>query len=125
MRYRVYSGPNGSQDIAPLAKEQMLFKEFAGARRGAVVGAARRAQWPHAAADRRRRRHPLDRRAIVDALRVGEREQVGALTRRRRFHSTRARSVSRCHLWPTTSQFTNGRWMAFGSFRAAMALWES
>ena len=30
MRYRVYSGPRGSQDIAPLAKEQMLFKEFAG-----------------------------------------------------------------------------------------------
>ena len=28
MRYRVYSGPKGSGEISPLAKEQMLFKEF-------------------------------------------------------------------------------------------------
>jgi hypothetical protein len=29
MTYRVYSGPMGSGDISPLAKEQMLFKELA------------------------------------------------------------------------------------------------
>lgn len=29
MRYRVYSGPKGTAKISPLAKEQMLFKEFA------------------------------------------------------------------------------------------------
>ena len=28
MRYRVYSGPKGSGDVSPIAKEQMLFKEF-------------------------------------------------------------------------------------------------
>ena len=30
MRYRVYSGPKGSEDVSPLEKEQLLFKEFAG-----------------------------------------------------------------------------------------------
>ena len=28
MTYRVYSGPKGSGEISPFAKEQMLFKEF-------------------------------------------------------------------------------------------------
>jgi hypothetical protein len=28
MTYRVYSGPRGSGDIAPLDKERMLYKEF-------------------------------------------------------------------------------------------------
>jgi hypothetical protein len=28
MRYRVYSGPRGSAEPAPLDKERMLFKEF-------------------------------------------------------------------------------------------------
>jgi hypothetical protein len=28
MRYRVYSGPAGSERISPLEKERMLFKEF-------------------------------------------------------------------------------------------------
>ena len=28
MTYRVYSGPKGSGEISPLAKEQMLYKEF-------------------------------------------------------------------------------------------------
>jgi hypothetical protein len=28
MRYRVYSGPRGSEEISPLDKERMLFKEF-------------------------------------------------------------------------------------------------
>ena len=77
MRYRVYSGPRGSQDIAPLAKEQMLFKELAGL--DEALSWARHVE--HSG------RTPLliegddgtqlDRRAIVDALRVGEREQVG------------------------------------------------
>ena len=29
MQYRVYSGPKGSGEISPIAKERMLFKEFA------------------------------------------------------------------------------------------------
>ena len=28
MQYRVYSGPKGSGEISPMAKEQMLFKEL-------------------------------------------------------------------------------------------------
>lgn len=28
MRYRVYSGPSGSESISPLEKEKLLFKEF-------------------------------------------------------------------------------------------------
>ena len=28
MTYRIYSGPPGSADIAPLEKERMLYKEF-------------------------------------------------------------------------------------------------
>ncbi len=28
MRFRVYSGPKGSDDVSPIAKEQMLFKEL-------------------------------------------------------------------------------------------------
>ena len=28
MAYRAYSGPKGSGDVAPIAKENMLFKEF-------------------------------------------------------------------------------------------------
>jgi hypothetical protein len=29
MQYRVYSGPQGSTDISPHEKSQMLYKEFA------------------------------------------------------------------------------------------------
>jgi hypothetical protein len=77
MRYRVYSGPKGSEDVSPLAKEQMLFKEFA-ALDEALSWARHMEQGG---------RTPLliegddgtrmDRRAIVNAIRVGEREQVG------------------------------------------------
>jgi hypothetical protein len=77
MRYRVYSGPRGSEDISPLAKEQMLFKEFA--RLDEALSWARHVEQGG--------RTPLliegddgtrmDRRAIADALRVGERERVG------------------------------------------------
>jgi hypothetical protein len=77
MRYRVYSGPKGSDDVAPIAKEKQLFKEFA-----ALDDALSWAR--HVEKDGR---VPLliegddgtqmDRRAIVDALRVGMREEVG------------------------------------------------
>ena len=77
MRYRVYSGPKASEDVSPLAKEQMLFKEFAAL--DEALSWARHVEQGG--------RTPLliegddgtrmDRRAIVDALRVGQREQVG------------------------------------------------
>jgi hypothetical protein len=76
MHYRVYSGPKGSADVAPLAKEQMLFKEFA-ALDDALSWARHLEQGG---------RIPLllegddgtrmDRRAIADALRVGDRMQA-------------------------------------------------
>jgi hypothetical protein len=77
MQYRVYSGPKGSGEIAPMAKEQMLYKEF-----NAIDDALSWAR--HVERDGR---VPLliegddgtrmDRRAIADALGVGRREQVG------------------------------------------------
>jgi hypothetical protein len=77
MRYRVYSGPVGSQDMSPLAKEQMLFKEFA--KLDEALSWARHVE--------QNGRVPLliegddgtkmDKRAIADALRVGAREEVG------------------------------------------------
>jgi hypothetical protein len=77
MRYRVYSGPRGSGDISPLAKEKMLFKEFT--TMDDALSWARHVE--------KEGRVPLliegddgtrmDRRAIGDALRVGEREQIG------------------------------------------------
>ena len=77
MTYRVYSGPKGSGEISPLAKEQMLYKEFAGL--DEALAWAR-----HLDKDGRL---PLllegddgtrmDRRAIGDAIGVGHREQVG------------------------------------------------
>ena len=77
MSYRVYSGPKGSPDIPPLAKEQMLFKEF-GTLDDALLW-ARHAE--------RTGRVPLliegddgtrmDKRAIGDALRLGMGEQIG------------------------------------------------
>jgi len=77
MSYRVYSGPKGSDDISPLAKEQMLYKE--------LTGLDEALSWArHVEKDGR---VPLllegddgtrmDRRAIGDALRLGERERVG------------------------------------------------
>jgi hypothetical protein len=77
MRYRVYSGPRGSEDISPLAKEKMLFKEFT--TMDDALSWARHVE--------KEGRVPLliegddgtrmDRRDIGDALRVGEREQIG------------------------------------------------
>lgn len=77
MRYRAYSGPKGSDDVSPIAKEKMPFKEFAAL--DDALSWARHVE--------RDGRVPLliegddgtrmDRRAIVDALRVGMREEVG------------------------------------------------
>ena len=76
MRYRVYSGPKGSDEISPLTKEKMLFKEFASMDQAL--------SWSRHVEEEGRT--PLliegddgtrmDRRAIADALRVGNREQV-------------------------------------------------
>ncbi len=76
MHYRVYSGPKGSSDVSPLEKSALLFKEFA-----ALDDALSWARHLEAGG-----RVPLliegddgtqmNRRAIVDALRVGMREQL-------------------------------------------------
>ncbi|HYC16755.1 MAG TPA: hypothetical protein VEC94_06095 [Pseudolabrys sp.] len=76
MHYRVYSGPKGSADIPPLEKSQSLFKECT-----ALDDALSWARHLES-----RGRIPLliegddgtrmDRRAIVNALRVGVREQL-------------------------------------------------
>ena len=76
MTYRVYSGPKGSADVSPLGKSQMLFKEFV-----ALDDALSWARYLEHTG-----RTPLliegndgtrmDRRAIVDALRVGMRDDV-------------------------------------------------
>ena len=76
--YRVYSGPKGSDDISPLAKEKMLFKEFAAL--DEALSWARHVEQGG--------RTPLliegddgtrmDRRAIGAALKVGAREQIGS-----------------------------------------------
>ena len=76
MHFRVYSGPKGSSDISPLEKSVLLFKEFA-----AFDDALSWARHLEAGG-----RVPLliegddgtrmNRRAIVDALRVGMREQL-------------------------------------------------
>jgi len=76
MQYRVYSGPQGSTDISPLEKSQMLYKEFAAF--DDALSWARRLESGG--------RVPLliegddgtrmNRRAIIDALRVGAREQI-------------------------------------------------
>jgi hypothetical protein len=77
MHYRVYSGPKGSPDLLPLEKSQMLFKEFtvlddalSWARHLDGTG---RIPLLIEGDDGTR----LDRRAIIDALRVGMLEQLG------------------------------------------------
>lgn len=77
MHYRVYSGPKGSDDVGPLEKSQMLFKEFAAL--DDALSWARHLEG--------KGRTPLliegndgtrmNRHAIADALRVGMREQIG------------------------------------------------
>lgn len=77
MTFRVYSGPKGSPDISPLARRQMLFKQFdaldealAWARHleqtGRVPLLIEGDDGTH-----------LDRRAIGEALGVGKRERIG------------------------------------------------
>lgn len=77
MHYRVYSGPKGSEDVSPLEKSELLFKECA------VLDDA--LSWARHL--EQTGRVPLfiegddgtrmNRRAIADALRVGQREQIG------------------------------------------------
>jgi hypothetical protein len=76
MRYRVFSGPSGASDVAPIQRDQMLFKEF-GSLDEALSWARHlekggRAPLLIEGDDGTR----LDKRAIIDALRVGMREQV-------------------------------------------------
>lgn len=76
MAYRVYSGPKGADEIVPIEKSQMLFKQFN------VLDEA--LSWARHV--ERTGRIPLliegddgtrmDRRAIIDAVRIGEREQA-------------------------------------------------
>jgi hypothetical protein len=80
MRYRVYSGPKGSDDVTPTTKDKLLFKEFTTL--DEALSWARRVELDG--------RIPLliegddgtqmDRRSIVNALRVGMREDVGGQT---------------------------------------------
>ena len=77
MQYRVFSGPQGSDDVSPFEKSQMLFKEFT------MLDDA--LSWARHLEETGR--VPLliegddgthmNRRDIVDALRVGMREQLG------------------------------------------------
>src|SRR6186713_3759240 len=81
MTYRVYSGPKGSADVSPLEKSQSLFKQLHTL--DEALSWARHLE--------RTDRIPLliegddgtrmDRRAIVDALRVGMREDVAGSAR--------------------------------------------
>jgi hypothetical protein len=77
MRYRVYSGPQGAKAVSPLEKEHMLFKDFADLD-GALAWSRHlekngRAPLLIEGDDGTR----MDKRAIIAALRVGIREQVG------------------------------------------------
>lgn len=76
MTYRVYSGPKGSADVSPFEKSQMLYKELhtldealSWARHVEQTG---RSPLLIEGDDGTR----MNRRAIVDALRVGMREDV-------------------------------------------------
>ncbi len=78
MAYRVYSGPKGSPDFSPVEKSQMLYKELpvlddalSWARHLDQTG---RAPLLIEGDDGVR----MDRRAIINALRIGMREEVGA-----------------------------------------------
>jgi len=76
MQYRVFSGPPGTADVSAVQRDQMLFKEF-----GSLDDALSWARHLEKGG-----RAPLliegddgtclDKRAIIDALRVGVREEV-------------------------------------------------
>jgi hypothetical protein len=76
MSFRVFSGPTGTHDISAAHRSQMLFKEF-GSLDEALSWARHlekggRAPLLIEGGDGTR----LDKRAIVDALRIGQREDV-------------------------------------------------
>jgi hypothetical protein len=77
MRYRVYSGPHGSEDVSPLTKDKLLYKECVGM--DAALSWARHLEKNGRVAlliegdDGTR----MDRRAVGDALRVGRRDELG------------------------------------------------
>jgi hypothetical protein len=77
MSYRVYSGPKGSGEISPLAKEQMLFKELAtlddALSWARHVGQTARVPLLIEGDDGTR----MNRREIGEALGAGQHEQVG------------------------------------------------
>jgi hypothetical protein len=76
MQYRVFSGPPGTTDVSAVQRQQMLFKEFASL--DEALSWARHLE--------KGGRLPLliegddgtrlDKRAIIDALRVGAREEI-------------------------------------------------
>ena len=76
MRYRVFSGPPGTTDLSPIQRDQMLFKEF-----GSLDEALSWARYLD-----KNGRAPLliegddgtrlDKRSIIEALRVGNREEI-------------------------------------------------
>jgi hypothetical protein len=77
MTFRVYSGPKGSAEVAAIDKTQLLFKQFSALDEALswarhVERGGRIPLWIEGDDGTR-----MDRRAIVDALRVGEREQIG------------------------------------------------
>jgi len=78
MRYRVYSGPKGTDELAPLEKEHLLFKEFSGLDDALAwtrhVEHTGRTPLLIEGDDGTR----MNKRAISEALRVGLREQAGA-----------------------------------------------
>jgi hypothetical protein len=77
MSYRVYSGPKGSGEISPLAKEQMLYKEVATLDEALSwarhVGQTERVPLLIEGDDGTR----MNRREIGAALGSGQHEQVG------------------------------------------------
>ncbi len=76
MQYRVFSGPPGTTDVSAVQRQQMLFKEFASL--DEALSWARHLE--------KGGRLPLliegddgtrlDKRAIIDALRIGAREEI-------------------------------------------------
>jgi hypothetical protein len=79
MTYRVYSGPKGPAEVTPIEKSQLLFKQFNALDEALswvrhVERTGRVPLWIEGDDGTR-----MNRRAIVDALRIGEREQVGGL----------------------------------------------
>jgi hypothetical protein len=76
MTYRVYSGPKGSADVAPLEKSEMLFKELATLDEALLWArhVERTGLTPLLIEGDDGTR--MGRRAIIDALRIGMREDV-------------------------------------------------